>query len=300
MKMRIPKSWLLATAAAALASTARAESLTLVYSASVYADAKDGMLKAPEGIACTDTGNVVVADSGNGRLLLYTFKDGGFRHAIEVKLQQLGRPVRVQIDSHGDVLSLDQRARRIGRIGVGGEFKGYLEPQGMPAARGFQPVAFKLDKMDNVYLLDIASGRVVMTDGAGAFKRQIVLPKGSFVDVAVDAQGVIYALDAVGAIVYSVDKKNKAFSALTKPLKGYASFPSYLTVTERGLLLLVDSHGNGLVVLGPDGSYLGRQLSIGWADGLVYYPAQICATAKGEVFVADRNNNRVQVFTAGK
>ena len=300
MKNLIQKAWLFASAAAALASAARAESLNLAYGAAVYTDAKEGVLRAPEGVACTDNGNVVVADSGNGRLLLFTYKDAAFRQVVEVKIPQLGRPVRVQIDSHGDVLSLDQRARRISRVGAGGEFKGYLEPARMPAARGFQPVAFKLDKADNVFLLDVASSRVVVVNAAGAFQRQLPLPRGSFVDVAVDAQGIIYAVDAVGAVVWSAGKKDIAFTALSKPLKDYASFPSYLAVTERGLLLVVDSHGNGLLVLGPDGSYLGRQLSIGWSAGLLYYPGQICVDTKGDVFVADRNNNRVQAFTPVK
>jgi DNA-binding beta-propeller fold protein YncE len=285
---------------AAMVPAARAESLTLVYAASVYEDAKEGKLKAPEGVACTDAGNVVVADSGNGRLLLYTYKDGAFRQPVEVKIQQLGRPVRVQIDSKGDVLSLDQRTRRITRVGTGADFRGYLEPSGMPEGHGFQPIAFKLDKADNVYLLDVASARVVVVNSVGAFQREVPLPKGQFVDVAVDAQGTVYALDAVNAQVWSADKKDKAFTALSKPLKDVASFPSYLALTDRGYLVLVDSHGNGLVVLGPDGSYLGRQLSIGWSEGLLYYPGQLCIDGKGEYFIADRNNNRVQAFTAAK
>ena len=36
---------------------------------------------------------------------------------------------------------------------------------------------------------------------------------------------------------------------------------------------------------------------MGWGEGLVYYPAQLCVTDKDELFVADRYNNRVQAFT---
>jgi len=279
---------------------ARGQSLKLVHAATAYEDAKEVKFNSPEGVACTDAGNVVVADSGNGRLLMFTYKDGAFRQPVEVKIQQLGRPVRVQIDSKGDVLSLDQRTRRITRVGTAADFRGYVEPAGMPEGHGFRPIAFKLDKADNVYLLDVASARVVVINSVGAFQRELPLPKGQFVDVAVDASGTVYALDASNAQVWSAEKKDKAFTALSKPLKDVASFPSYLALTDRGFLVLVDSHGNGLVVLGPDGSYLGRQLSIGWADGSVYYPGQICIDAKGEYFIADRNNNRVQAFTAAK
>jgi len=298
MKTTIAK--LSAGLVAAMVPAARGQSLKLVHAATAYEDAKEVKFNSPEGVACTDAGNVVVADSGNGRLLMFTYKDGAFRQPVEVKIQQLGRPVRVQIDSKGDVLSLDQRTRRITRVGTAADFRGYVEPAGMPEGHGFRPIAFKLDKADNVYLLDVASARVVVINSVGAFQRELPLPKGQFVDVAVDASGTVYALDASNAQVWSAEKKDKAFTALSKPLKDVASFPSYLALTDRGFLVLVDSHGNGLVVLGPDGSYLGRQLSIGWADGSVYYPGQICIDAKGEYFIADRNNNRVQAFTAAK
>jgi hypothetical protein len=35
---------------------------------------------------------------------------------------------------------------------------------------------------------------------------------------------------------------------------------------------------------------------MGWNDGFVYYPGQLCLNASGDVFLADRNNNRVQIF----
>jgi hypothetical protein len=53
----------------------------------------------------------------------------------------------------------------------------------------------------------------------------------------------------------------------------------------------------GIVTIGPDGSYQGRELTIGWNDGQLYYPAQICLTEGGDLFVADRQNHRVQIFS---
>jgi hypothetical protein len=284
-------------ALAALAPAARAESLTLVHSATLYADIKDEKLKAPEGVACSDN-HVVVADTGNGRLLTLTFRNGGFSGAIELKAPQLGRPSRVQIDAKGDVLSLDRRGRRIARFGAGGEFKGYFEVKGAPEHE-VVPAAFRVDKDGGMVLLDLPSARVVVADASGAFVRQLPLPKGSFVDVAVSAQGQIFAVDAAGGVVYAAEKGAKEMTPFAK-VREYASFPSYLATTERGQVLVVDSHGNGIVVLGPDGSFLGRQLGIGWNEGGLYYPAQMCMNAQGDAFIADRNNNRVQAFISAK
>ena len=70
----------------------------------------------------------------------------------------------------------------------------------------------------------------------------------------------------------------------------------YITMDSRGELLVVDQNGGGIIVIGQDGSFQGRQLSMGWSEGLLYYPAQMCLGPKGLVFIADRGNSRVQAF----
>jgi NHL repeat len=162
------------------------------------------------------------------------------------------------------------------------------------------PGSFKLDAQDNFYVLDLVSGKVLVADADGNVMRQVALPRGGavFTDVAIDVGGTVYAVDAVGATVWSAEKSSSEFKPLTKSMKDRMNFPTYLTAS-RGRLLLVDQNGNGVVVLGSDGSYQGRQLSIGWSEGLVYYPGQLCINEKGDAFLADRYNNRVQVFRTG-
>ena len=163
------------------------------------------------------------------------------------------------------------------------------------------PASFKLDGSGNVYLLDGKGRRVLVLEKSGALKAEVQLPPGSGVvtDVAVDSAGNLYAVDAVNAVVWTAEKGAPVFKALTPSLKDRMSFPSYLTV-YKGKILVVDQNGSGVVILGIDGVYQGRQLSIGWADGLVNYPAQLCVTDGGNAFVADRFNNRVQAFSIPK
>jgi hypothetical protein len=133
----------------------------------------------------------------------------------------------------------------------------------------------------------------------GTVKRQLPLPRDGavFTAVAVGANGTVYVVDAVAARIWSAAKEATAFKPFTEPLKGYMNFPAHLVTTARGLVV-VDQNGSGLVLIGQDGGYLGRQLGMGWSGGSVYYPGQICVTGAGDVFVADRGNDRVQVFSA--
>jgi streptogramin lyase len=277
-------------------STARAESAGFRHEKSIYFDDKEGPLRNPEGLVCTDGGALVVADTGNGRLLTYIWKDGSLTGGAPIKLPQLPHPVRLQLDRKGDLFVLDRKVRRIGRVDVKRAFAGYVEVKGVSDPAAVVPVSFRIDEADNLYLLDIAGSRVLVLDPTGKMTREIGLPKtGEFTDVAVDPQGKIYVVDSANSAVWAAEKAAGVFQPFTKSMKDRVSFPAYLVI-HRGRLFLVDQNGMGVVVLGPDGAYQGRELSLGWNDGQLYYPGQMCLSGGDEVFLADRQNNRVQIF----
>ena len=301
----MPRAWKtsapFALAALLLAGTARAQAPVLTHTVSIYEDEKGQPLKAPEGVACGQDGRLVVADTGNGRLVRLAYRNGVVSGGTPVLLPQLPYPVRLQLDSQGGLWVLDRKVRRIGRVDPTGAFAGYLEVRGVTSPEAVVPGAFKLDAAGNVYLLDLAGVRVLVLDASGAVQRQLDLPRkpAFFTDVAVDPAGTVYAVDAAGGAVWSAPKSAKAFALLAKGLKDNMSFPGSLAVS-RGRLFVVDQNGDGVVVLGLDGSYQGRQLGIGWSEGLVYYPAQLCLDESGSAFLADRYNNRVQIFSMKK
>jgi hypothetical protein len=288
----------LAVAVALAPAAARAESVIFSYEGTIYADAKEGQLRAPEGVACNDSGYAAVADTGNHRLLIYGVKEGRFGGGDEVKLAQLPSPWRAQVDAKGELLVLDLKTRKIVKVGADGSYGGTVEPKGIEDAARVLYGSFKLGPAGAVYALDVAGKRVLVMEPDGKVSAQLPLPAEAAVvtDVAVDAGGTVYALDAVGGAIFVAEKGTTAFKPLAKGLRERMSFPSYL-LARKGRLFVVDQNGSGIVLLGVDGSYQGRQLSIGWSEGLVNYPAQLCMTDTGLAFVADRFNNRVQVFT---
>src|SRR5512135_1198419 len=91
-----------------------ADPLGLTPKFSLYADEKEAAIHAPEGVACNDK-MVVVADSGNGRLIKYALGESVVSGGTEIKIAQLPYPFRVQISSKGEIIALDGRERRIVR-----------------------------------------------------------------------------------------------------------------------------------------------------------------------------------------
>ena len=278
-----------------------AETVKFKYLQSLYFDEKGGNLKQPEGVACNEKSLLVVGDTGNDRLVRYTFQDKNLKGGSDIKIPQLSNPIRLQVNSKGEIFALDGKKRRILRLAPEGSFKSYVDPEGVPSPSAFVPRSFKIDRNDNIYILDIFTGRVLVLNPEGKYQKQIPFPKdyGFFSDLSVDSKGTVRLVDCVRAMVFSAAKESNSFSPLTKSLREYLSFPTSIT-DSRGSIYIVDENGGGIVILGGDGSFVGRQLTMGWNEGLLYFPSQMCVNEKGEVFIADRGNSRVQIFTLVK
>jgi len=279
-----------------------AEAVKFKYVQSIYFDDRGGSIKQPEGVACNDKSLLVIGDTGNDRLLRYTLEEKNLKAGIEIKIPQLSNPIRVEMNSKGEIFALDGKKRRIVRMSPEGAFKSYVDPEGIPSPSAFVPRSFKIDRNDNIYILDIFTARVLVLNPESKYQKQIPFPKeyGFFSDLSVDSKGNIVLIDCVKATVFSAPKDSNDFSALTKSLREYLDFPTSLTTDNRGTIYIVDENGGGIVILGADGAFAGRQLTMGWNEGLLYYPSQICINGKREVFIADRGNSRVQIFTLMK
>ena len=269
------------------------------YMASIYADDKGLGLKQPEGVACDGESLLIVADTGNGRLLKYSIQEGAIEvGTVEIKVDQLSYPIKTEINSRGEIYILDRRQRSIIRLTPAGEFRGYLQPVGLPSPSAYVPRSFTVDRNDNIYILDILSERVLILDPAGRYVRQIKFPDeyGFFSDVAMGFRGTVLLIDVVDGMVFSAGKNSASFSRLTSSLKEYVRFPANLTTDDRGRIYLADRNGGSIIILGLDGSFISRQSGMGWKEGSLNYPAQMCINNKGEIFIADTNNSRVQIF----
>lgn len=273
-----------------------AESVKLRPLAPIYVDAKGGGIRQPEGVGCGGSSLLVVADTGNGRLLTYAVSGESVTPKAEYALPQLPYPIKVQVNSKGEILALDGRGRRIVRVSPAGEFKGYVETTGV--AGTVVTRSFRVDGEDNIYLLDIFTGRLVVADPTGKVRREVPFPDsaGFFSDLAVDKRGNVFMIDSVGRKVFALKTDGKEIIALTGSISEDVNFPTSIAVDDRGRLFVGDQNGGGIVIFGPDGSYRGRQLTMGWKEAFLRYPSEVCVNGNGVLYVADRGNNRVQSF----
>ncbi|MBI1197069.1 MAG: hypothetical protein GC203_04325 [Phenylobacterium sp.] len=153
-----------------------------------------------------------------------------------------------------------------------------------------------------------ADGRFVRAFGAGMFN----FPHGFFVD----AQDHIWLTDnrvegGKGAQVFEFDRTGKLIRALGKAgvsAEGPDTFvePNAVAVAKDGTIYVADGHTQGkgahrIVKLDAQGRFLKQWGTRGAAPGQVEVPHGIALDGHGRVYVADRWNDRVEVFdTEGK
>ena len=281
----------IAAVLAVASAPAVGDSVKLRVASVVLADSKGAPLVRPEGVACNGK-LLAVADTGNGRIVLYDVNAQTIAARSEMSVPEAPQPVRVAIAPDGGLVVLDGKSHRLVRLSPAGEARGFVET-GSAFTR-----ALRIDAAGDLYLLDVAAGRVRILTSAGAVKGTIAIPSEarSIVDLSVDAAGTVYLLDAAGSRIFAAKRGESAATPWGNSLKEDLDFGGAIAADTGGRIFVADSHGGGIVTLGVDGSFRGRQSAWGWGDGELRYPASICADGAGSLFVADRGNSRVQMF----
>ena len=153
-----------------------------------------------------------------------------------------------------------------------------------------------------------ASGTLVRSFGAGMF----VFPHG----MHVDREGNVWVTDGVppgagasasrgGHFVRKFSPEGKVLLTLGQPGTagdGPDTFnqPSDVVVSRNGDIFVADGHGGGtnarIVKFSPQGRFIKSWGQRGTRPGEFDTPHSIAIDSRGRVFVADRNNNRIQIF----
>jgi DNA-binding beta-propeller fold protein YncE len=149
-----------------------------------------------------------------------------------------------------------------------------------------------------------ASGKLLASFGAGMF----VFPHG----IAVDHDGNVWVADADGKngkghLVVKFSPTGKVLlilghAGMPGDAPGYFNRPSGVAIARNGDIFVADGHGGDsnarVVKFSKSGKFLTAWGKKGSAPGEFDTPHAIAVDSHERVYVADRSNNRIQVFDA--
>ena len=243
---------------------------------------------------------------------------------------QFSYPTGVAVDGAGNVYVADQdnhRIRKITTSGVvstlAGSTYGYTDGTGT-SAKFYLPIGIAVDGAGNVYVADrsnhrirkITASGVVSTlagstqgyaDGTGT-SAKFNVPFG----VAVDGAGNVYVADYNNHRIRKITTSG-VVSTLAGSTYGYTdgtgtsaqfAYPYGVAVDGAGNVYVADRSNHRIRKITASGvvSTLAGS-SQGYTDGTgtsakFYYPSGVAVDGAGNVYVADRSNNRIRKITA--
>jgi hypothetical protein len=160
-----------------------------------------------------------------------------------------------------------------------------------------------VDRQDRVWIFTRAKPPVQVYDTAGKFLfawgEDVV---GLAHQIRFDQQGNVWLADVGKHVVMQLTPDGKLLRTLGTPNEPgeddrHLNKPTDMVVTPAGDVFVSDGYGNARVVhFDKDGKFVKAWGKLGTAPGEFNVPHSIVVDSQGRLYVADRNNVRVQVF----
>jgi DNA-binding beta-propeller fold protein YncE len=126
-----------------------------------------GQFDTPRGIAADASGNILVADTNNGRIQRFTY-NGSFLNMIGEAGPRPGEfrePNGLAVDSRGNIYVADVGNHRVQKLDANGTF---LADWKGPAPGFYGPRDIWVGRDDSIYVVDQGRSRIVRMDGKGS------------------------------------------------------------------------------------------------------------------------------------
>jgi serine/threonine-protein kinase len=263
-----------------------------------------GEFFSARGVAVDPRGYVLVADTQNGRVQFFD-RLGQWHHVIGGDgTKGLKSPCGVAVDSKGQVWVIDSLDSRVRVFDTDGHLLGMFCEKGTGRGQFTTPGGIAISKNDMVVISDPENYRLQLLDTRGQVKnvlgRHGTRP-GEFrspYGVAVDAQDRIYVIDYGRPQVQVLDKDG--ISRLQFGSRGadggQFSIPRGIGVAPDGRIIVADTLNHRLQIFDSNGNLKMMFGGKGSGHGQFMGPETL-AVDNNELYVLDKGNNRIQVFS---
>ena len=276
------------------------------YDSSIYRTAQ------PMGVAVSPDGDRVYVTESGGRRLVRVYDRSGDQvdalkppgHGGSSRL-----PVYVAVNPlTGDVYVSDRLRETVDVYDEDGEHRRTLTPRGR-LGKGANPLGLAFGSEGNLYMTDVNGGRRshrVLLFGGGEEPLRKIGSRGAFWfpnGLAVDSSGDVYVSDSNNGRLAIFDPDGKLVASIRRGVgEGDLGLPRGVAIHDDKLYVVdTTAHAVKVYEIGGEAtevpSYIGSFGVEGIADGTFQYPNGIAIDGDGRIYITDRENNRVQVWT---
>jgi DNA-binding beta-propeller fold protein YncE len=217
-------------------------------------------------------------------------------------------PVYLAVDpTSGDVYVGDRAAGAVYIYDSAGTYRSTFTPKGKVGK--FSPLGLAVDKDGTLYVADVAdvapSGhRILVFSKDGTLVKTLGKGKLNYPNAIVPgAQGEIYVADSNNGRVIVFERSGTLTTLLARGIgDGDLGLPRGMAVDDKGRLFVVDTTDQMVRVFttaktptGPP-AYVGAFGDQGRENGTFLFPNGLATDTRGRIYVADRENNRIQVW----
>lgn len=176
-------------------------------------------------------------------------------------------------------------------------------PKSSPALPRGQTPGIAVDAQDHIWIFARANPPIRVYDGQGELLRswgQGVIGSAHF--LRFDSEGQVWIADVGSHVVRKFTPEGRLLMTLGVPgVPGqdakHFNKPTDMAITPTGEIFVTDGYGNNRIVhFGKNGKFINSWGRLGDEPGEFNLPHSIVVDSKGLLYVADRNNARVQVF----
>ena len=265
----------------------------------------------PLGVAVSPDGSRIYATQSGSPATTVVFDRDGAKIGELVppaKPETLHVPVYVAVNpTNGDVYVGDRAAGRIYVYDDSGTYSTTLQPKG--DAKAISPLGIAVGADGTVYVADVLSAkpaehRILVLAADGTVRT--VLGKGQLNypnAIVVGSHGEIYVSDSNNGRVVVIESDGTVTTLIARGVgDGDLGLPRGLAIDDQGRLFVVDTtdHMVRLFTVGSSPTahpaYVGSFGDEGHDDAKFTFPNGLATDTRGRVYIADRENNRVEVW----